>query len=356
MRNARLFDSFFMAGFECSTHRRSDGTRLDLIRATGHDTHVARDYRHCLDLGIRTVRDGLRWHLIEASKGVYDWSTWLPMLEAAAETGVQVVWDLLHYGSPDWIDQGDPGFISAYARFAAEAVRLHRSVTGSAPIICPINEISYFTWAAKTAVSEPWCRMRRACSSGTSSLRNRRHRRDALRRSRLPLRHRRTLDPRRAAAWRQRRQRLAAGGDAARPVRGMRLAARASGTGTRRKARPYRCHRPQLLPGQSMVSGRLHHPLGHHDYRPLSADAGGSFERYAKPVFLAETGAEGSARPAWLHYVCDEVREAVRRGAELKGICLYPVAAYPGWETNARPMWGCSPSSAPMENEEFTRP
>ncbi|HLL58490.1 MAG TPA: hypothetical protein VK391_01190, partial [Allosphingosinicella sp.] len=73
-------------------------------------------------------------------------------------------------------------------------------------------------------------------------------------------------------------------------------------------------------------------PLGHHDYRPLSEMLVEASERYAKPVFLAETGAEGSARPAWLHYVCDEVREAVRRGAELKGICLYPVAAYPGWE------------------------
>jgi hypothetical protein len=144
-----LFDSFFMAGFECSTHRRHDGTRLDLIRATGHDTHVASDYRQCSELGIRTVRDGLRWHLIEASPGRYDWSSWLPMLEAAAATGVQVVWDVLHYGSPDWIGQGDPEFAHAYARFAAEAVRVHRSVAGTSPILCPINEISFFTWAAK---------------------------------------------------------------------------------------------------------------------------------------------------------------------------------------------------------------
>jgi hypothetical protein len=78
MTGTSLFDSFFMAGFECSTHRRRDGIRLDLIRATGHDTHVASDYRQCGELGIRTIRDGLRWHLIEASEGVYDWSSWLP--------------------------------------------------------------------------------------------------------------------------------------------------------------------------------------------------------------------------------------------------------------------------------------
>ena len=41
------FESFFMAGFECSSHRRRDGVRLDLIRATGHDKHVLADYRQC---------------------------------------------------------------------------------------------------------------------------------------------------------------------------------------------------------------------------------------------------------------------------------------------------------------------
>ena len=47
------FNSFFQAGFECSSHRRRDGVRLDLIRATGHDKHVEQDYRQCRDL-----RDG----------------------------------------------------------------------------------------------------------------------------------------------------------------------------------------------------------------------------------------------------------------------------------------------------------
>jgi hypothetical protein len=55
------FASFFMGGFECSSHRRSDGLRLDLIRSTGHEGHVLSDYRACAELGLRTVRDGLRW-------------------------------------------------------------------------------------------------------------------------------------------------------------------------------------------------------------------------------------------------------------------------------------------------------
>ena len=48
---------------------------------------MARDYAQCRELGFRTLRDGLRWHLIEKAPGKYDWSSWLPMLEAAEEAG-----------------------------------------------------------------------------------------------------------------------------------------------------------------------------------------------------------------------------------------------------------------------------
>src|SRR6476469_4712717 len=99
------FNSFLMAGFECSSHRRRDGVRLDLISATSHDRHVRQDYAACEKLGLTTLRDGLRWHRIEKSPGQYDWSSWLPMLEAAHEVGVQVIWDLFHYGSPDCVDE-----------------------------------------------------------------------------------------------------------------------------------------------------------------------------------------------------------------------------------------------------------
>jgi len=75
-------------------------------------------------------------------------------------------------------------------------------------------------------------------------------------------------------------------------------------------------------------------PMGHHEYRPLADMLVEFAERYQKPVFISETGAEGSARPAWLHYVCDEVREARRRGTPVEGICLYPITAYPGWDNS----------------------
>src|SRR5688572_22287922 len=69
------FKSFFMGGFECSTHRDARGRRLDLIASTRHDEFAEADYTRLLDRNIRTCRDGLRWHLIEKEPFRYDFSS-----------------------------------------------------------------------------------------------------------------------------------------------------------------------------------------------------------------------------------------------------------------------------------------
>ena len=335
MTAASLFDSFFMAGFECSTHRRKDGLRLDLIRATGHDSHAVNDYQACLDLGIRTARDGVRWHLIEAERGIYDWSSWLPMLEAAAATGVQVAWDLLHYGSPDWLGQSDPEFTGAFAAFAAEAVRVHRSVTGAAPIFCPINEISFFTWAVRngyfstSAPGEPGVFKRHLVRTAIAGI-------DAMR----------SVDGDCRFVWAEPLIHVAPPPDGseadARAAEEHRLAQFEAFDLLMGLRDPELGGRPDLVdaiglnfyPDNQWYREGSTIPLGFHDYRPLSEMLVEVWQRYGKPIFLSETGAEGSARPAWLHYVCGEVREAIRQGVRVEGICIYPVTAYPGWDNS----------------------
>src|SRR6476660_1507142 len=80
-----LFNSFFLGGFECSTHRLPTGRRLDLIHSTRHDELAASDYRLLQQYGILTARDGLRWHLIERAPHKYDFSSVIAMLNAARE-------------------------------------------------------------------------------------------------------------------------------------------------------------------------------------------------------------------------------------------------------------------------------
>jgi hypothetical protein len=75
-------------------------------------------------------------------------------------------------------------------------------------------------------------------------------------------------------------------------------------------------------------------PMGHHEYRPLADMLVEMAKRYGKPMMLSETGAEGSGKPSWLHYVSSEVRDAMSRGADMRGICWYPITAYPGWDNS----------------------
>ena len=70
----------------------------------------------------------------------------------------------------------------------------------------------------------------------------------------------------------------------------------------------------------------------HPQYRPVWEMLREVHERYRRPLFIAETGIEDQARPAWLRYMGYEVRRAIRDGVPVNGLCLYPIVNHPGWE------------------------
>ena len=146
----RAFQSFFLGGFECSTHRLRSGKRLDLVRATKHDQFAVNDFRLLQRHGIYSAREGLRWYLIETQPYRFNFSSAGAILDAACETDTQVIWDLWHYGWPDDIDIFSAQFISRFVAFA-RAVAEHLTEKIEAPLICPINEISFFSWAGGEA-------------------------------------------------------------------------------------------------------------------------------------------------------------------------------------------------------------
>ncbi len=79
----KLFKSFMMGGFESACHINGQGRRLDMIGQTQHDIQAEQDYALVKSQGIQTVRDGVRWPLIEKKPGVYDFSSLEPMAAAA---------------------------------------------------------------------------------------------------------------------------------------------------------------------------------------------------------------------------------------------------------------------------------
>ena len=329
----RYFRSFFLGGFESSSHRRWDGRRLDLLAATKHDRFVSEDYAAMRQHDILTVRDGLRWHLIETAPGRYDWASFLPMLRAAEAGGVQVIWDLCHYGWPDDLDIWTPAFVDRFARFAAAAAAVVRDESDDPPHYCAVNEISYWAWAGGEVGRINPCahgegrrlkhQLARAAVAATRAIR------DVDRRARFvtaePLIH---VEPGLGDAEHLRRAEL---------YRLSQFEALDLLTG---RLEPSLGGDPDLVdvvglnfyPDNQWYFGGSTIPMGHHAFRPLREMLAEAHARSARPLLLAETGAEGTARPAWLHYVGGEVHAARKAGVPVEGICVYPVLDYPGWD------------------------
>jgi beta-glucosidase/6-phospho-beta-glucosidase/beta-galactosidase len=142
-----LFPSFVVAGFECSTPINRYGRRIDELALTQHDRHVRQDYCRLRELGILAARDGVRWNLID-QRGRLDFSSVRPFLDAAEAEQITVIWDLFHYGYPDDLDPFHPDFIARFADYCYAFARLVVRQSDAIPYYTPVNEISYFAWAA----------------------------------------------------------------------------------------------------------------------------------------------------------------------------------------------------------------
>lgn len=334
------FDSFFMGGFECATHRRADGQQIDVLSATQHDTHAAEDYLLLQQAGVLTVRDGLRWHLIEKAPGVYDWSSFLPMLDASLATGTQVIWDLCHWGVPAHLDIFAPEFVTSFAAFASAAATIIRDTTGvngPVPFYCPINEMSFWAWVGGDVEAFHPHR------SGEGHALKRQLAAASL----AGMRAVREVDPRVRFVQ-------------AEPI--INIEPEPGDVGEfpdivedvrRHTAGQYQAWdmlrgdldedlggAPEMLDilgvnyywNNQWIHGGDRMPLGHHMHRPLHVMLQDLWQRYRRPILITETGAEANAAVGWLGYIASEVRQAQRDGVEMLGICLYPVMDYPGWD------------------------
>jgi beta-glucosidase/6-phospho-beta-glucosidase/beta-galactosidase len=329
------FQSFFLGGFECSTHRLRNGKRLDLVHSTRHDQFAASDFRLLQDHGIFSAREGLRWHLIETQPNQFDFSSAHTIIDAACETGMQVVWDLWHYGWPDDIDIFSEGFLSRFTAFArAAAEQLSEKI--EAPLICPINEISFFSWAGGDGgIFNPFARnrgneMKRQLVRATIASIN------AMRQinSRIKFFH---IDPminvlaknptpeNVAAANAYHRSQFEAYdmivGRESPELGGQEHLIDVVGVN-------YYIHNQWTYPGEG---GSMIVPSDPR-YRHVRDLLRETFEHYQKPLFIAETGIEDETRPAWLRYLSNEVFAAIAEGVPVEGVCLYPILNHPGWE------------------------
>lgn len=336
MNDSELFRSFWMAGFESACQVNRAGVRLDLIGSTQHDAHLQEDYDRLLPLRIRTVREGMRWHLIDRGRRL-DFGSVRPMLEAAHSRRIQILWTLCHYGWPADLALLSPGFVERFARYCGAAARVVSDHGDEVPCYAPVNEISFLAWASgEVAYMYPHLRgeghrvkqqLVRAVIAGIEAIWA------VDRRARIlhidPLIH-------------------------VVPPRGRPDLARAAAE-----------QRAQQFDAWDMLAGGLEPELGGHPryldvigvnfyhanqwehpdrrlrwedtprdrrWAPLRRLLGEVYDRYGRPLFIAETSHFGAGRARWLAEVTDEVARTRATGVPVEGLCLYPIIDRPDWD------------------------
>jgi hypothetical protein len=146
-----MFKSFFLAGYEGSTGFNKHGEWFDQVVATGHDRTLDSDYSALERLGIRAARDCVRWPLVDKGRGRYDFSTVMPMVDASNRHGVEIVWDLFHYGYPRDLDLFSREFTQRFADYCYEVGRFLAKHVDSRLWFTPVNEPSFFAYAGGEA-------------------------------------------------------------------------------------------------------------------------------------------------------------------------------------------------------------
>lgn len=125
------------AGIECSFLPHLD---VDQFRWTQHDRFWREDFRLAREeLGVSHLRYAFPWHVLEPQPGVFDWSYADQRIEELDRLGIQLMLDVMHFGTPTWLKQavGDPLFPESLERFAEALVTRYGQ---SLDIICPCNE------------------------------------------------------------------------------------------------------------------------------------------------------------------------------------------------------------------------
>ncbi len=336
-----MFRSFFLAGFEGSTGYNRHGHWFDQVVATGHDRTVDEDYRQLAELDIHAARETIRWPLVDLGRGRYDFSTVEPFVDAARRHGVEVIWDLFHYGYPQGLDLWSEEFQKRFADYCHAVGRYIAKRTEGTCAFTPVNEPSFMAYAggekglfAPHVTGRGWdlkVALTRAAIAGIDALRA------ACPRARLV-----NVDPLCRAAC------PAGHPDLEEVVRDF--------------------NERLVFQGWDMLCGWLlpelggspEHldvvginyywtnqwewggpprpdgvvpPLADDDPRrwPLGDLVRSVSERYGAEVMITETSHVGDSRARWLREVAEECKMLLLDRVPIRGVCLYPILGMPEW-------------------------
>ena len=317
-----MFRSFAWGGLEAASHRRADGRRVDSVAASGHERWAMLDGAILRGLGVQTVREGFRWHLV--GEGRRDWTSARAQIDAALANGLEVAWDICHWGVPDGIDIMAADWPARLADFAHDAARMLRREGCPVAAWVPVNEMAFWAWAGgETGGFNPFL-----FGQGDAMKRQ-------LVRGHLAV----------VAALRE--------AGATEPVMVCEpliwvvgeneaevIAARAFMDAAFDAVHWVLAENPSAVD----VMGFNYYPqnqwalnsgqLSANDprRRSLSSLLVEKALEFNMPLVISETGAEEPDGDAWITEVTREVKAARLAGVPVEGVCIYPATDYPGWD------------------------
>ncbi|HEX2909468.1 MAG TPA: family 1 glycosylhydrolase [Chloroflexia bacterium] len=112
---------------------------LDEYALTHHYLYWKEDLDRAASLGVRAMRYGIPWYKVEPQPGHFEWD-WLDrVLEYAASLKIEIIADLMHYGTPLWLDNGflNHSYPERVALYAAEFARRYSQLLSH---YTPLNE------------------------------------------------------------------------------------------------------------------------------------------------------------------------------------------------------------------------
>src|SRR5437870_10492108 len=125
------------AGIECSFLPHLN---VDQFQWTQHDRFWREDLRRLREeAGLNYLRYAFPWHVLEPEPGKFDWSYADQRMKEIKRQGIELMLDVMHFGTPKWLAQGvgDPEFPESLERLAEAMARRYGNAVAT---WCPCNE------------------------------------------------------------------------------------------------------------------------------------------------------------------------------------------------------------------------
>ncbi len=334
------FRSFWMGGYECCDMLNRYGQRVDLLRQSGHVQHIQQDYEALSLFNIGTVREGIQWSRVETAPYVYDWSCTDIIIDAAEKTGIQVIWDICHFGFPDDLTPLHPMFYNRFVAICKAFVVYYRQrIPHTELIITPINEVSFISWlGGEVGATSPYAKANgwnvkynlvKAYIGAINAVR-----------SVDPFIRILTTEPlvniihssyaseedKRAAAIAHEEQFQVTD-----MIAGL-ICPELGGSPGHLDMVGYNYYfNNQFCPAPFEM---LHWLNAESDDRfvPLSQLLNKAYHRYNRPIVLSETSHPKEDRPLWIEHIGEECMKLLIKNVPLWGVCWYPVIDRPDWD------------------------